>query len=435
MAAAGRSGLPTTPARRLVRPVVKFLHIESASGVVLLLATAAALAIANSSYAHDFHDFWHLKATVGIGSFTLSESLGHWVNDGLMTIFFFVVGLEIKRELVSGELNEIRKAVIPAIAALGGMIVPALIYFALQNGSPGARGWGIPMATDIAFVVGIMALFGRRVPVGLKVLLLSLAIVDDIGAILVIAVAYSAGIKVAVLACGFAGFVLIYAMNRLGVRTVPLYLLVGAGIWLAFLKSGVHPTVAGVGLGLMTPSAAWIGPEELMGVLNRVTGMEGVADTNRTEALLDAAEASTESIAPLDRLIDRLHPWVSFIIMPVFALANAGVAINPDAVVHPVSFAVAAGLLFGKPLGVFLFTFAAVKFGVGKLPTGVTWPLLVAGGYLAGIGFTMSLFISALALPVELLDAGKVGTLIGSVISAVFGAGVLLFVSRKGPAA
>jgi NhaA family Na+:H+ antiporter len=418
--------LPEAPVERWMQPFARFLHVESASGVVLLVCTVAALAVANSPWADSVAAFWQIHARVGIGSWELNESLLHWVNDGLMTIFFFVVGLEIKRELVTGELRDARKAALPIMAALGGMVAPAAIYLLLRSGRPGHEGWGIPMATDIAFVVGVLALLGSRVPVGLKILLLSLAIADDIGAVLVIAFFYSTDLSLGILGLAAVGFAAVCVFNQLGVRRVPVYLLIGAGIWIAFLKSGVHPTVAGVLLGLLTPARAWIGDGVLLDIatdimdwLRRDTNEKAQADHKRVVDQLSMA--AHEAASPLERLETALHPWVAFGIMPVFALANAGVRIESASFGHPVAWAVAAGLVVGKPVGIVLFSWLAVRVGVARLPSGVNWRVIVGAGCLAGIGFTMSLFIAGLALQAELLDAGKIGTLMGSTLSAVLG--------------
>ena len=423
--------LPKAPIQRMTRPFRRFLEIESASGVVLVICAAVALVVANSPAAHAFHHFWELPFRVGVGRFTLEEPLHFWVNDALMTLFFFVVGLEIKRELVAGELSTPQKAALPVVAALGGMLAPAGVYLALMHGTPGEKGWGVPMATDIAFVVGVLALFGPRVPIGLKVFLLSLAIADDIGAILVIAAVYSGSPDPTALGAAAGGFGIVYSLNRLGVRTVPVYLAVGAGIWLAVLRSGVHPTIAGVLLGLMTPASAWVGRATLKQAMANLLGR---LTAERTEG--DAAEvghhdferlafAAKESASPLERLEGTLHPWVGFAIMPLFALVNAGVAFRPAAVADPIAVAVALGLVLGKPLGIVAFSLLAVKLKLAQLPDGVTLRMLVAAGCLGGIGFTMSLFIAHLGLGDEHLDAGKCGILIGSGLSAVLGSGLL----------
>jgi Na+:H+ antiporter, NhaA family len=434
------SALPPTAVRRWTRPLVRFLAIESASGFVLLLCTIAALLLANTALSHAYAEFWHTHIKLTIGHWELDHSLAHWVNDGLMALFFFVVGLEIKREIVAGELRDPRKAALPVMAALGGMLVPAGIYFALQYGQPGARGWGIPMATDIAFVVGFLAVLGKRVPVGLKILLLALAIADDIGAVLVIAVFYTSSISLAALVVAAGGLFVTVGMNLIGVRWVGAYVLVGIAIWLAFLVSGVHPTVAGVILGLLTPASPWIGTEVLakvVGLTNkRLVDPQAFHEApDRSWLLSDLATAAKEATSPLERLEHGLHPWVAFGIMPIFALANAGVHLSGDAMhvlAEPVTLGVLLGLVVGKPLGIVLFSWLAVQLRLARLPAGVNWPVMVGAGCLAGIGFTMSLFVAGLALDGELLDAAKVGTLGGSAISAVLGCTLLLmFLPRQ----
>lgn len=431
--------LPVPRIRKFTRPLARFLQIESAGGVVLLACTVVALAVANSPAADAWNHFWHTPVALELGAFRLAGELGHLVvNDVLMTVFFFVVGLEIKRELVDGELRDPRKAALPVMAALGGMLVPAGIYMALQWGQPGFRGWGVPMATDIAFVVGVMALLGPRVPFGLKIMLLSLAIADDIGAVVVIAVFYSGGLNGAMLGLAAVGFATTFALNRLGVRSVLVYAVVGAGIWFAVYKSGVHPTVAGVMLGLLTPSAVWVGRPAfrlaLADLLARL-GDDGGGEVP-AEELKVLAFAARESLSPLERLETGLHPWVGFVIMPLFTLANAGVPIEPQAITSPVAVAVALGLLLGKPVGVLLFSYLAVKAGIAKLPTGVNWTVLLGGGCLAGIGFTMSLFVAGLAFDADarLLADAKIGILTGSVLSAIVGAVILIVALRKPPA-
>ena len=432
--------LPKAPIRRLTRPLADFLRIESASGLVLLGCTVLALVLANSAAADAYHKFWHTPVHIEIGAFKLGGELGHFVvNDVLMTIFFFVVGLEIKRELVAGELRDARKAALPVAAALGGMIVPALIYMALQAkhlGTPPFRGWGVPMATDIAFVVGIMALLGKRVPFGLKITLLSLAIADDIGAVIVIAAFYSTGLNGFMLLLAAGGFALVRVLKGAGVRSTPVYVFAGAGIWLAVYKSGVHPTVAGVMLGLLTPPDEWVGRTALRLSLTDVVAQieDGANDPSASELEL-LAFAAKESVSPLERLEHGLHPWVGFVIMPLFALANAGVHIELKAVTEPVSVAVAVALFLGKPAGVVLFSALAVRLGVAKLPEGVSWLALLGGGFLAGIGFTMSLFVAGLAFENEpqLLADAKIGVLLGSVCSAVVGAGLLVLTLKANP--
>ena len=419
-----------------LRPIVRFLHIEAAGGFVLLACTAVALILANSPWSSPFAELWQTRIGFTVAGFELYKPLLLWINDGLMTVFFFVIGLEIKREIVFGELRDPRKAALPAAAALGGMVVPAVLYLLVQGSGSGARGWGIPMATDIAFVVGFLALLGSRVPFGLKILLLTLAIVDDIGAILVIAVAYSAETSLAFLVIGTASFGIIYLFRRIGVRPVPVYVFLGAGIWLAFLKSGVHPTVAGVVLGLLTPASPWFARRSLAKVAEGVALSLGQdRDTDEMEHHEQAVQLMTatarETVSPLDRLETALHPWVAFGIMPLFALANAGVKVKLSDVADPVALAVVAGLVLGKPLGIVAFSWVAVKLGLARLPSGVNWKILLGAGCLAGIGFTMSLFIAGLALEGELLAAGKIGTLLGSTLSALAGLGLLWYFLRR----
>jgi NhaA family Na+:H+ antiporter len=415
--------------------VARFLHVEAASGAVLLAATAAALAAANSPWAESFHHFWATPVGFEAGGFRLRMSLEHWINDGLMAVFFFVVGLEVKRELVLGELREPRKAALPIVAALGGMIVPAGIYLSLQHGQPGERGWGIPMATDIAFVVGCMALLGSRVPRGLRVAILSLAIVDDIGAILVIAIGYSGELHAAWLAWAAAGLVLARVAAWLGVRSLLVYAAIGGFVWFAVHESGVHATIAGVALGLMTPARNYASTAHVAEWVDRVRGAidgeEPATAAERAEKVRRLQWIVRESISPLEYLEGTLHPWVAFAIMPIFALANAGVAFRATDLGEPVAVAVMAGLLLGKPVGIVAFSWLAVRARVAQLPEGVSWSTMLAGGMLAGIGFTMALFIASLALDEALLPVGKIGVLAGSTASAVLGMGLMLLVARR----
>ncbi|MBN9521835.1 Na+/H+ antiporter NhaA [bacterium] len=425
--------LPPALVRRFTRPLARFLAIESAGGVVLLACTLVALAAANSPLAAAYHHFWHTPVWLEVGGWRLGGGLGHFVvNDVLMTVFFFVVGLEIKREVVAGELRDPRKAALPVAAALGGMVVPAGIYLVLQGDTAAGRGWGVPMATDIAFVVGVMALLGRRVPFGLKIVLLSLAIADDLGAVVVIAAFYSGTLAWGMLALAAGGFLLAHGLNRAGVRAVPVYLVVGTGIWLAVYRSGVHPTIAGVVLGLMTPASAWLGDKTLVEVLTEATARAPGEGHERFDTLRAVGYAAREGLSPLARLEHGLHPWVGFVIMPLFALANAGVAVQPAAVADPVAVAVALGLLIGKPVGIVLFAFVSVRAGVAALPTGVGWRVMAGGGALGGIGFTMSMFVANLAFddPAH-LDAAKVGILVGSTASAALGAALLALAGRR----
>ncbi|MPZ19784.1 MAG: Na+/H+ antiporter NhaA [Luteitalea sp.] len=402
--------------------LTQFLTVEAAGGVVLLVCATVALVLANSLFRAPYEAIWQTMVGWSAGSVTMQHSLRHWINDGLMAVFFLVVGLEIKRELAVGELRDRRAALLPA--ALGGMVLPAAIYLGLQWGQDGAAGWGIPMATDIAFVVGCLAVLGPRVPHGLRVFLLSLAIIDDIGAILVVAFGYSTGIDARFVALGLAGLVAVAILVRIGVTTIVPFVVAGALTWLAFHESGVHATIAGVLLGLLAPARAAPGEHHASHALDRLGERLGGSHDDVDEAEDVTAPAATAAHgveSPLERLESALHPFVSFVVMPIFALANAGVALELEGIGHPVALAVIAGLVVGKPVGVSLFAWLAVRLRWTRLPTGVSWPLLVGAGCLAGIGFTMALFISSLALDGTLLDAAKIGVLAGSLVAGVAG--------------
>ncbi|MER3453127.1 MAG: Na+/H+ antiporter NhaA [Acidimicrobiia bacterium] len=406
--------------QRLSRAVREFVEVEFAGAAVLLVATAVALVWANSPWDASYRRLWSTELAVSLGSHRLALDLHEWVNDGLMALFFLVVGLEIKRELVAGELREPRKAALPAIAALGGMVVPAAIYTALNAGGAGGRGWGIPMATDIAFAVGVLTLLGPRVPPSLKVFLLTLAIVDDIGAIVVVAVFYSGGIHWDALgvAVGLVGAVV--ALRAAGLRATPVYIGIGIAMWLALHEAGVHATLAGVVMGLLAPAAT---------PLDRPDPVE-LADVSTPLAARLTARLARESVSVAEWLEHVLHPWTSFLVVPVFALANAGVSLDAagirDALGSPVTAGVVAGLVVGKPLGITLFAWAAHRLGLGEPPTGATWRGLSGVATLAGIGFTVSLFVTSLAFENPALrDQARLGILAASLIAAVVGTAVL----------
>lgn len=423
--------------RRLARfvgqPVVRFLEIEAAGALLLLLATAVALIWANSPWSGGYESLWGTEVAFEVGSFHLSESLGHWVNDGLMAVFFFVVGLEIKRELVGGQLRERHDAALPAAAALGGMVVPAVIFLVVNLGGD-TEGWGIPMATDIAFAVGILALFGDRIPAGLKILLLGLAIVDDIGAIVVIAVFYTDQIDLGWLAAAGGGLAVVVLMRRASVWYAPAYALVGAAVWLCALESGVHATIAGVALGLLAPARPLMPELEADHLADRLS-----QDRDVTAAEVRAMSFELrESVSVAERLEERLHPWTSYVVIPVFALANAGIPLSADslgdAARSRVTLGVVLGLVVGKVLGVSTATWLAVRLGVARLPLGVTWRHIVGMAAVAGIGFTVSIFVAGLAYEdgSALQDQAKVGVLAASVLAAVTGS--LLLRGGRAPA-
>jgi NhaA family Na+:H+ antiporter len=427
---------PDTLANRLARPIQRFLGIEAASSILLLAATLVALAVANSPWREGWAHFWHQRVAFEFGGFELALSLVHWVNDALMAIFFFVVGLEIKRELTIGELASRQRAMLPVFGALGGMIVPALIYVALQPGGDASAGWAIPMATDIAFAVAALAVFGPRVPPGLKIFLLALAIVDDLGAVTVIAIFYTDEVRMSALFAAAAGLGIVWAIRAAGVRSYGAYFLVGAGVWLATLGSGVHATVAGVMLGLLTPVRP-LGTRETLAERLRADveeALQRVGSGGRAappEPVLERVRAlSLEAQSPLEFLTHKLHPWVAFGVMPIFALANAGVTLEANTLGEPpgtrVALAVALGLLLGKPLGITAFALVAVRLRLAALPAGVGPGALLGAGLLGGIGFTMALFLTALAFGNGALSAAaKVGVLGASVLACLAGLAVL----------
>jgi NhaA family Na+:H+ antiporter len=420
--------------RRVVQPIQEFINTEVFSGAVLLTAAVVAIVWANSPFKDQYADLFGTRITIDAALFRIDEDLRHWINDALMAFFFFVVGLEIKREFLRGELRGLQSAALPAIAAFGGMAGPALIYTAFNAGGAGGDGWGIPMATDIAFALGILALLGRRIPTQLRVFLLALAIVDDIGAILVIAVFYSGDIQVDSLALAGGLLALIYAMYRLGIQNIPAYFVVGAFVWLAVFESGIHATIAGVVLGLMTPLdpvKVTIG-DRLRAVLQRVTTRVRVSEAASAEL------ANEQELGPLYRLEHGLHPLTSFLIVPLFALANAGVSLEPDAVSDavgtPVTWGVAVGLLCGKPIGIVLFAWLTVRMGISPLPKDVTWAQVLGVGVLAGVGFTVALFVNELAFDSGvLIERGKIGILAGSLAAGIGGYLMLRSVTASRP--
>ncbi len=416
---------------RFLRPVSEFVRTEASGGIVLLLAAAAALAWANSPWDEQYFDLWNAHISFDLNVFSIDDSLGHLVNDGLMTIFFFVVGLEIKRELIHGELASRRKAALPVAAALGGMVVPALIYVGWNAGGDGARGWGIPMATDIAFAMGVLALLGRRIPFSLKVFLLALAIVDDLGAILVIAVFYTDSISMEALLWAAVIGAAILMTARAGVHSTDLYLVLGILFWMAFYKSGIHATLAGVVLAMMTPARPQFTQHAFeasaMDLLVSYRYALDRGDTDHAQQVLEEFEAlSRGTESPLDRLETFLHPWVSYLIIPIFALANAGVVLSgdlvSDAVASPVSIGIAMGLVIGKPLGIILACFLAIRLGIAELPANTNLSHILGIGLVAGIGFTVSLFVSGLAFDSAALAAeAKVGILAASLVAGLAG--------------
>jgi NhaA family Na+:H+ antiporter len=432
------------PVERIVRPFQDFANKQSSGGIILIIAAAVALVWANSPWGESYSALWHTKLSVGVGDFSISKDLTHWINDGLMAVFFLVVGLEIKREVLVGELSSARNAVLPVVAALGGAVVPALIYLAINAGTEGSAGWGIPMATDIAFALGILALLGQRAPTALKVFVTALAIVDDIVAVLVIALFYTSEISWAGLGGGAVFLAALIVANLLGVGRTLVYAVLGVGLWLCFLLSGVHTTIAGVLLALTIPATSFINPQAFLErsryVLDRFEkagekGGENVLSNEERQAALHALNHAAYKLEPpLHELEHNLHPWVVFAIMPLFALVNAGLPLGGGivgALTSPVALGIVAGLVVGKQLGITLFAWLAVRSGLSELPEGIGWRHVYGAGWLAGIGFTMSLFITDLAFSEDsLVEDAKLGILGASLIAGVVGWTILRGASR-----
>lgn len=430
-------------ARLARRPLERFLRIEAASGILLVVTAAAALAWANSAWGESYVRLWQTPLGVHVGTVHVERSLSFLVNDGSMTIFFFVVGLEIRRELHHGDLSGWGKAAVPLAAALGGMLVPAGLYLAVVRGHPVQSGWGIPMATDIAFALGVFTLLGRRIPAALRVLLLALAVLDDVGAIVIIAVFYSSGLSVPGLCIAALALTSIFVMQRLGVRSRLAYAAPSVVAWLGVYRAGIHPTIAGVAIGLLTPSRAWLGPSGFVtGVrreLDRLTSAGKIAPSGRelSESLRHVQAAHREALSPAESLIETLHPWVAFAIMPLFALANAGVRIEQAALDGrgaAVALGIVIGLVVGKPLGVVGASWVTLRLGLGTLPRGLGPRHLVVLGSVAGVGFTMALFIGQLAFSSgPLSGAAKLGILSASSVAALLGIvlGMLLLSSGE----
>ncbi len=419
----------------VVEPFQKFIHAESAAGILLMISTVVALIWANSPWSEVYTAFRRLPVTVGVGDFVLTEPLVLWINDGLMAMFFFVIGLEIKREVLVGELSSLRQATLPLAAALGGSILPALLYAGLNHGTEGAKGWGVPMATDIAFSLGVLSLLGKRVPLALKVFLVALAIADDLGAVLIIAFFYTSTISWMSLQVGGGFLIALIGANLLGIRHPLVYGMLGiGGLWLAFLLSGVHPTIAGVLAAFTIPARPQLSGEEFLTRSRALLEKFQKAMKPREPPLSNKArqnvaarlqEVAQEVGTPLQRLEQTLHPWVTAVVLPIFALANAGVMIEGDVFAtlgHPVALGILAGLVIGKPVGVTLASWLAIRVGLATMPSDLTWRYLVGTGFLAGIGFTMSLFIEGLAFGKTPLDTpAKVGILTASTLAGTIG--------------
>jgi NhaA family Na+:H+ antiporter len=407
-----------------------------------MVCAVGALIWANSPWAQSYFDLWHIEAGFSVGTFHLEMHLGHWINDGLMAIFFFLVGLEIKREILVGELATVRRAALPLAAATGGVVLPALIYVAMNAGKPGIAGWGIPMATDIAFALGILALLGSRVPIGLKVFLTALAIADDIMAVLVIAIFYTENLQLDYLAIGGVILVALFGFARIKLRSMAPYFLLGAILWYCFYQSGIHATIAGILLAFTIPARPRIGSRDFAEVgrdlMDTITGKDDEPDDDidRQQMVVSQLGARIEQVdTPLHRIERVLHPWVAFLVIPIFAFANAGVSFSgsSNGFVTPVAMGIALGLIVGKFGGIVSFSILAVKMNWASLPRGVSWAHIRGAAILGGVGFTMSLFIGGLAFEGDagLLSDAKIGILTGSLVAGVIGLFYLRSVFKK----
>ncbi len=429
----------------LKQPFEDFFKHQASGGIVLLCATILALVLANSPWSEAYFHLWEIELTVGFDHFGMTQTLHYWVNDGLMAVFFFLVGLELKREFMAGELASFRQAMLPIAAAIGGMLVPAVIYFLINPSIPEARGWGIPMATDIAFALGVLALL--KVSRSLAIFLTALAIVDDLGAVLVIALFYSGKLSFLHLAVAIGLLLVLVVGNRLGVQSLNFYGLIGVCLWVALLKSGIHGSIAGVLIGSVIPARPRLSHKDFIsGTEHYVERYKEVGDVpgpfhheERHGALLTLEQLCHDAMSPLQRMEHQLNDWVIFGVIPIFALANAGLVLRWQDLVagssHPVTVGVALGLLIGKPLGILVFSWISVRSGLCTLPRGTSWLEVLGIGMLGGIGFTMSLFISNLAfVSVSLSNYAKLGIFIASLLAGVLGFALLSWASsRKEP--
>ncbi|WP_321316400.1 Na+/H+ antiporter NhaA [Labilibaculum sp.] len=418
---------------RIKNPLVEFVRLQAFGGIVLMFFTILAIGLTNSAFGESFLSYWKQYFGINFGDWELNKSLLHWINDGLMAVFFFVVGLEIKRELLTGGLSSVKKASLPIFAAIGGMLVPALIYFGLNQTGSGTHGWGIPMATDIAFALGILLLLGKRIPTSLKLLLTSIAIVDDIGAVIVIALYYTSEIDWVYLLYGGGIYAVLWCLNLLKIRNIPVFLFLGVLLWFALLKSGVHATLAGILLAFTIPARANRNVFEFIRsntMLLKQLGTTLAKDKKSKEKNIQASitaikDNCVEVISPLQRLEHLFHPWVAYLIVPLFAFSNAGVIANTDLMskaFDPISLGIILGLFIGKPLGIFLFSYLGVRIGIAQKPQKICWSQIIGIGFLGGIGFTMSFFVSQLAFSDSLiLNQAKIAVLIASIMSGLIG--------------
>lgn len=435
--------IPVSPIEKIIAPVSKFIQLEYTGGIFLFVSVLIAIFWANSPFHDLYHHLWEIRFSIGFGEYILNHPLHIWINDGLMAIFFFVIGLELKREFMEGELSTLKKASLPMMAAFGGMVVPALIYFFINRGTEAGHGWGIPMATDIAFALALLSMAGKHIPVSVKVFLSALAVADDLGAVLVIAFFYTSDLNFVPLGIAAVFLLILIAGNRLGIRSVAFYLLIGIGVWIGFLLSGVHATIAGVLVAFTIPAVTRINENYFSRNLRKLAD-DFERDTFNTSSLITTDQHHTlthvktltlAAETPLQKIEHALHPWVAFVIMPLFALANAGIIIGTDfftALMNPVSMGVMTGLIVGKFAGILFFTWLMVKTGVSQLPAQANWNHITGVALLAGVGFTMSLFISNLAFEVPVfIEQAKYGILMASLVAGIAGIIMLKSIAPK----
>ena len=430
------------PVERTLASLKRFIKSQVIGSVILLICALVALIWANSPFSHSYFEIWETDIVLSIGTWSLSMTVHQWVNEGLMMAFFLIVGLEVKEQVLVGELSSIRRAMLPVAAAIGGMVVPALIFALVNTGAEGSSGWGIPMSTDIAFALGILALLGNRIPLSLKVFLAALAIADDIGAIAVITVFYTDSIEVTGILIALAFWLAIFALGRVGVFNGLIYFALSCGVWFGFTVSGIHATIAGVLVAIAIPAHSLIDPESSLRRLikrldpNRMEGRKLLHDHEQKEIMHDLSEVVHDIEPPLTQLEHSLQPWVTFVVMPLFALSNAGVVISGDlgeTLTSPVSLGVILGLVVGKPLGITLFTWLAVRLNICDLPRGLTLLHIQGVSMLAGIGFTVALFITELAFIGDhhLADTAKIGIIFASLLMGIAGYLFLRYVALR----
>lgn len=434
--------IPKSPFEKIIAPVSRFIHLEYTGGIVLFLSVLVAIIWANSPFHESYHHLWDIKFSIGFDEYVLNKPLHIWINDGLMALFFFVIGLELKREFMEGELSTLKKASLPMMAALGGMLVPAAIFFCINKGLASEHGWGIPMATDIAFALALLSMAGKHIPASVKVFLSALAVADDLGAVLVIAFFYTSNLNFVPLGVAAVFLLILIAGNKSGIRSSAFYLLLGIAVWIGFLLSGVHATIAGVLVAFTIPAVTKINEDDFSINLRKLSfdfekeiPNEGSLTTPEQHRTIQQAKSlALAAETPLQKIEYALHPWVAFVIMPLFALANAGIVIGADffsALINPVSIGVISGLIIGKFVGVLLFTWLMVKTGLAQLPDQANFKHITGVALLAGVGFTMSLFISNLAFEnPESIAQAKYGILIASLIAGVLGITMLKYLRK-----